>query len=98
MADAIVAASSPVAETVEPHRTVNEGGVMRMLPARDLALPAGNLVEFKPGGLHIMLIGLKAPLRQGDSFALTLRFRTAAPVTVQVKIGAPGASGPGHSH
>lgn len=98
VADAVVAASSPAAATVELHRTVNEGGVMKMLAAPDLALAAGTPVEFKPGGLHIMLIGLTAPLKQGTSFPLTLQFRTAPPVTISVKVEGPGASGPGHSH
>ena len=97
-ADAVVGASSPIAATAELHRTVNEEGIIKILPAPNLELPGGTPVELKPGGLHIMLVGLTSPLKQGMSFPITLRFRTAAPVTISVKVEGPGASGPGHSH
>jgi copper(I)-binding protein len=93
-ADSVVSASSPVAGSAELHQTVNESGVMKMLPVKNLALAPGKPVELKPGGYHIMLMGLKQPLKQGESFPLTLTFAHAPPVTIQVQIEAPGASGP----
>ena len=97
-ADAVISASSPVAGMVELHQTVNDGGVIKMQPVARLELNAGKPVELKPGGYHIMLMGLKQPLKQGETFPLTLTFEHAAPVTVQVKIEAAGAMGPGHMH
>lgn len=94
--DAVVSASSPVAGMVELHQTVAENGVMKMLPVPALKLAPGSPVELKPGGYHIMLMHLKTQLKQGNTFPLTLTFEHAPPVTVQVMIEAPGASGPMH--
>lgn len=93
-ADALVGASSPVAQTAEVHETVNDKGVMKMLPVPSLALPAGTAVTLKPGSYHIMLMGLKQQLKQGGSFPLTLTFEHAKPMTVQVMVSGPGAKGP----
>lgn len=95
--DAVTGASSPAAETVELHQTVNENGVMKMLPVPALMLEPGKAVELKPGSYHIMLIGLKAPLKRGESFPMTLTFRNSPPQTVQVQVQAAGAAGPGHA-
>jgi len=69
---------------------------MRPVPAIDL--PAGQEVQFRPGGLHIMLIGLTAPLRQGEQVPVTLVFERAGEVEVLLRIEAAGARGPGHGH
>ena len=94
VADQVVSAASPVAEMVELHQTVEQSGVMKMLPVAALDLVPGQKVTLKPGGYHIMLMGLKAPLKQGESFPMTLTFAKSKPVTVQVQIEAPGAAGP----
>jgi periplasmic copper chaperone A len=65
---------------------------MRMREVDAIALPTGKAVELKPGGLHIMFIGLKAPLKAGESFPLKLRFEKAGEVTVQVNVEAAGAA------
>ena len=96
-ADRLVGASSPVAGKVELHETRMEGTIMRMLPVAGIDLMPGKKVELKPGGLHIMLLGIKAPLKAGETFPLTLRFAHAAPVTVQAKVVPPGGSMP-HGH
>lgn len=93
-ADAVVGASSPVASHVELHQTVNDKGVMKMLPVPKLTLAPNSPVMLKPGSYHIMLMGLKQQLKAGDSFPLTLQFQHAAPVTVSVKVQGPGAAGP----
>lgn len=69
----LVAASSPVAGVVEIHEMSMEGSTMRMraLPS-GLVLPAGQTVELKPGGYHVMLMDLKQPLKDGDSVPVTL--------------------------
>ena len=86
-ADRLVSATSPAAQKVEIHSMTMDGGIMRMRPVPDgLPVTAGGKLELKPGGFHIMLIGLKAPLALGSSVPLTLRFAKAGTVTVQLKV------------
>jgi hypothetical protein len=68
----LVAASSPIAAAVEIHRTTMAGSVMRMRRADALPLPAGRPVALKPGGFHLMLTGLKAPVKFGDVVPIRL--------------------------
>jgi periplasmic copper chaperone A len=69
----LVSASSPAAGVVEIHSMTMEGGTMKMRALPDgLDLPAGKTVELKPGGYHVMLMDLKAPLKAGDSVDLSL--------------------------
>jgi len=91
-ADRLIAASTPVSSTVELHSMTMEGDVMRMRELDAIDVPAGKTVELKPGGLHLMLMGLKAPLKAGDNFALKLRFEKAGEVTVQAKVRAANGS------
>jgi copper(I)-binding protein len=84
--DALVGASSDAAESVELHETIREGDVMRMRPVTKLQVPAGGVLEMKPGGLHIMLINLKRGLRPGDRIHVTLNFEHAAPVSLEVPV------------
>jgi periplasmic copper chaperone A len=92
--DRLVAVSSPVAKRAELHTMSMEGMVMKMRPLAGLDIPAGQPVTLKPGGEHIMLENLTAPLRQGQSFPLTLTFEKAGTRTVSVAIENPGATGP----
>lgn len=87
--DALIGASSPAAATVELHET-SEGasGMMAMKPVERIPVPAGDHAKLEPGGFHIMLIGLKAPLEVGSTIEITLRFEKAAPVTVTVPVKA----------
>ena len=71
----LVGASSPVAGIVEIHEMKMDAGVMRMSAVSALPLPAGKAVELKPGGYHVMLMALKAPLKEGDSVPVTLTFK-----------------------
>lgn len=64
-------------------------GAMKMRPVESVPLPAGGTVEFKPGGLHVMLLELKRDLKAGDAFAVTLKFEKAGPQTVQVTVREP---------
>jgi periplasmic copper chaperone A len=93
-ADRLVSASSPVAKKAELHTMSMEGMVMKMRPLAGIDIPAGQPVTLKPGGQHIMLEGLGAPLREGQSFPLTLTFEKAGTRTVTVAIEKPGAAGP----
>jgi copper(I)-binding protein len=90
-ADRLVGASSPVAATTELHEDKEENGIMKMRPVPVLPIAAGQSITLKPGGYHLMLTGLKAPLKQGESFPLTLTFEKAGAKEVQVAIGRAGA-------
>ncbi len=91
--DRLVSASSPIASVVEVHRHLHDNGVMRMEHLPELPLPAGEAVTFKPGGLHLMLIGLQQQLKQGTTFPVTLTFVVAPPVTVSVEVLSIAAKG-----
>jgi copper(I)-binding protein len=93
-ADRLLSVSSPVAKKAELHTMSMEGMVMKMRPLADVDIPAGQPVTLKPGGQHVMLLGLDAPLREGQSFPLTLTFEKAGTRTVTVAIEKPGAAGP----
>lgn len=92
-ADRLTGASTPVAGSAELHQSTSEAGVARMHPVPDgLALPPEQKLILAPGGLHVMLLDLTHPLKQGDAFPLTLTFAHSAPLTVQVTVQAAGAS------
>lgn len=85
--DRLVGIMSDVAEAAEIHQTIREGDVMRMQPVTGgLEIPAGGSVELKPGGYHIMLIGVKRELKPGDRFSLVLEFQKSGRKTIQVEV------------
>lgn len=85
-ADRLVSASTPISKTVELHTMQMDGDVMRMREIPAIDIPAGQTVELKPGGLHVMFIGLTQTLDNGASFPLTLRFEKAGEVKVDVQV------------
>ena len=89
--DRLLSASSPAAKKAELHTMEMAGMVMKMRPLPGLDIPAGQPVALKPGGEHIMLIGLQQPLREGQSFTLTLNFEKAGARTVSVAVEKAGA-------
>lgn len=91
--DVLLAAKAGVSKTVELHTHLNDNGIMRMRAVSSILIRAGQKVEMEPGGLHVMLMGLNAPLEQGKSFPLTLVFEKAGEVIVPVDIQAVGATG-----
>lgn len=93
-ADTLVSASSPAADMVALHETMNDQEVMKMQSVETLELAPGKPVELKPGSYHLMLMGLKQKLDEGGNFPLTLNFAKAAPITVTVKVGKAGALNP----
>ena len=94
-ADRLVSASTPVAKTAQLHTMSLQGMVMKMRPISGVDIPAGQPISLKPGGDHIMLMGLEQPLREGQSFPLTLDFEKAGARTVTVNVEKVGAKGPG---
>lgn len=96
--DRLVAVESDVAAAAELHESVEENNVIRMEPRPDgFEIPAGGSVTLAPGGKHVMLLNLKAPLVEGESFTVTLRFQQAPAISVTAPIVAPG-SAPGGEH
>lgn len=83
--DVLEGVSTPAA-AASLHESMNRGGMMSMQPMAPLAVPPGGAVEFKPGGLHVMLEQLKRPLRQGERLPLTLSFRRAGKVSVMAEV------------
>lgn len=85
--DALIGVSSPAAGTVELHETsADASGMMAMHPVERVELAAGATVSFEPGGYHIMLIDLVAPLVEGATVPLTLTFEHAPAVTVEAQV------------
>ena len=90
--DRLMSISTPVAATAQVHDSAMRDGMMRMTPAEPLIIKPGQSVQLSPGGLHVMVMGLKAPLRAGQSAPMILHFEQAGPVEVQAEIrGLAGA-------
>jgi periplasmic copper chaperone A len=85
--DKLLSVESDVAQTIELHETKEMNGMMSMSPVPNVPVPANGKAELKPGGFHVMLIGLNRELKVGDKIQLTLNFEKAGkvPVTAEVK-------------
>ena len=89
-ADRLVAAQADVSNAVEIHETKMEGDVMRMAQVEGgIEVPAGGQVELKPGGYHVMLIGLTRDLAVGDTFPVTLEFESGKSLVVEAEVRQP---------
>ena len=96
--DRLTGASTPVAAKAAVHEMRMEGNIMRMRAVEGgLDLPAGKPVTLKPGGYHVMLEGLKAPLKPGETVPMHLTFQKAPPLDVTAQVQPIGAAGPGNS-
>jgi hypothetical protein len=92
--DALVAATTPAAKEVEMHEMSMEGDVMRMRQVQRIVLAPGTQLTMQPGkGYHLMLTGLKAPLKSGDKVPLTLRFQRAGIVQTSISVEDNAGSG-----
>lgn len=92
--DKLIGVGVGAAQKAELHTGTMANGVMRMEMVPAVVIPAGGTVTFSPAGNHIMLIGLKAPLKEGESFLVTLDFEKAGKETAVVKIAGANAMGP----
>lgn len=90
-ADKLVSVSGDVAREIQIHSMITEAGVMKMREINSLDIPANGKAELKPGGFHLMLVGLKDGLKEGEKFPLVLKFEKAGEITVQVTAEKPGA-------
>jgi copper(I)-binding protein len=91
--DRLVGVSTPVADRAQLHVESNDNGVMRMRPLAAVDVKPGAHVTFKPGGMHVMLLGLKRQLKEGDRFPLALDFAKAGRREVLVAVAKAGAMG-----
>lgn len=96
--DALIGAATAAADRTEIHTVLHEDGMMKMRPLARLALPAGATVALEPGGEHLMLFGLAAPLVAGESLDLELEFESGARRQVRVEVRPLGAAGPEAAH
>ena len=98
--DRLISGATGVASSFEIHEMSMDGGIMKMRMLKDgLEIKPGETVTLKPGGYHVMLMGLKDQLKQGDTFKSTLEFAKAGKVDVEFKIegiAATGANASGH--
>lgn len=90
-ADRLVSVSSSVAGMAGVHRSQVVGGISRMRPAGPIVIPAGKMLTMGPNGLHVMLMGLKVPLRSGTTLPLTVRFERSGDrqLLVPIRMTAP---------
>lgn len=84
--DRIMSASSPASDRAEMHATIRDGDIMRMRRVISVEVPAGGRAAFKPNSFHVMLTGLKVPLKVGDTVPLTLHFDRTGDMTVTVTV------------
>ncbi|HVM81504.1 MAG TPA: copper chaperone PCu(A)C [Stellaceae bacterium] len=94
--DKIVGASTPAAREAQLHTMIDDNGVMKMRELKSIDVKAGATVTLKPGGMHVMLLGLTKPLKPGDSFSLTLEFEKGGKKELAVAVTKAGAMGMGN--
>jgi hypothetical protein len=94
--DRLVKVTSPAAETAEIHETRVERGMASMHRVEALEVKPGARVDLKPGGLHVMLMGLARPLKEGERLKLVLTFEKAGTIEVEAPVERAGAPGPKH--
>lgn len=101
VADKLVAVQTPAAESAELHNHIMEGDIAKMRPVEAIEVKPGKMTTLKPGGLHVMLMGLKGALSAGDVLTLTLTFEKAGDITMEVPVKGLKDSmkhGGSHSH
>jgi copper(I)-binding protein len=95
--DRLIAAKSSAAGKVEIHEMKMDGNVMRMREVeKGIEIPPGGSVELKPGGYHIMFMGLRAPFEKDTNVPATLVFEKAGSINVELSVMPLGAGAPGH--
>ena len=96
--DRLIMVGTDRASKAALHYHVMKSSVMKMEPTGPIEIRPGGMVEFKPGGLHVMLSGLKTPLRNGELFKLRLNFENAGEANVDVKVMSVGAKSAHEGH
>lgn len=88
----VLKADNPVSKATELHNHINDGGVMKMRPVSSIDIKAKGEAILKPGGLHVMLIDLKAPMKEGDVVPITLSFDDGSSKKVEAQVLRPTAA------
>ncbi len=96
--DQLIAVATPIAAKAQMHTHMMHNGIAMMRRVKAVEVAPGTPTVFKPGGLHIMLMKLKQPLKKGGTIPLTLTFAKAGKVTIHAKILKAGASGMQHKN
>ncbi len=96
--DRLLSATTALAEKTEIHEHVHQDGLMKMQQVHSLSIEPGQTVQLQPGGYHVMLFNLRAPLQAGESFPLMLQFERAGEVEVTVNIEAEAPTGKASGH
>ncbi|MCM0028968.1 MAG: copper chaperone PCu(A)C [Polynucleobacter sp.] len=97
-ADQLISATSTVSDDVQLHTMTMDNNVMRMREVKQIEVPANGAVELKPGGLHLMFMNIKAPLKAGELVPVKLKFAKAGEVEIKMPVNAPGGHGHGPKH
>ena len=100
--DYLIEVKTNVAAMTSIHNHINDKGIMKMRAVKQIAIPANGSIKLQPGGFHIMLMGLKKPLREGDKFDLKLVFKNAGNIMCSIIVKKVHAMGHGkkmkHTH
>ena len=90
IADRLLSATTPLAQEIRFHKETEDNGISRMREQRTVEIAPGAKVIFKPGDMHMMMVGLKQPLKEGETFPLTLTFEKAGKIDVTVSVAKVG--------
>jgi copper(I)-binding protein len=90
-ADRLLSATAPLAQEIQFHKETEDNGISRMRELRAVEIDPGAKVIFKPGDMHMMMVRLKQPLKEGETFPLTLTFEKAGKIDVTVSVAKVGA-------
>ncbi len=94
-ADRLLGGTADIAAKVEVHEMSTDNGVMKMRPVEGgLTIDPGKTVKLAPSGYHLMIMDLKAPLKQGEKVPVTLNFEKAGKVSIMLDVQGVGAKGP----
>jgi copper(I)-binding protein len=87
MDDVLLSVNGTFAKKLEVHQTKKVDGVMKMMHQKDgVVIPAGGMVMFKPGGYHLMFMGLKKNFEEGETYSVTLTFEHAGEVLLELPV------------
>ncbi len=96
--DKLLSMSSPAAEAVELHQNIREDGVVKMRQVEQWSIAPGETIDLVKADMHLMLVGLKTPLRPGDTVELLMVFEKAGELRVQVPVSDRVALAGSHDH
>ena len=88
IADQLISGASPIADEIQLHTMSMDGNVMKMRQVNSIEVPSNSSVELKPGGLHLMFIGIKSPLIGGAAVPVKLKFAKAGEVEIKLSVNA----------